>query len=102
MTSLDADALSAQTRWALLTLLSTLPRVQELMKEDSLRWSEELAGDGLEATLADVVITAADGLSAAPVWSGITSTERVTALRERLLELTHTSEATVLHPEDGR
>ncbi|XPP27217.1 MAG: TetR/AcrR family transcriptional regulator [Leucobacter sp.] len=84
----ETNSSAATKKSAFQALLGTLPSVQQIWREDTERWNREIAEDGLDPVLSDVVITAADGVSVAHVWSGITAPERIAAVRDRLIAMT--------------
>lgn len=73
---------------ALTAQLLTSPQAAELIRNDSKRWAEELAADGLPPDVLTLVVAAADGASLAPMWGGLAGTQHYDDLRDRLITLT--------------
>ncbi|MBL0887032.1 TetR/AcrR family transcriptional regulator [Myceligenerans indicum] len=82
------DAAAAREELALIAHLSTVEAVGELARQDARRWREDLRADGLPDGLRTLVIAAADGASAQPIWGDEPSADELEALRERLLAMT--------------
>lgn len=70
--------------------LVTNPQVAELMRAEAERWNSELRADGLPEDVLAVVIAAADGVSSAPIWAGVTPSKA--RLEQQLLALTRSPE----------
>ncbi|MDR2255994.1 MAG: TetR/AcrR family transcriptional regulator [Arthrobacter sp.] len=73
---------------ALMAQLSTVPAVQEACREDAAWWDAAVAADGIDPTTAALVVAAADGLAAAPLWGAAYTQEQLERLGERLEEMT--------------
>jgi AcrR family transcriptional regulator len=88
--SIDGALDAAATRDALVVIahLSTVDAVTELARSDAQRWQEDLRADGLPEDVLSLVLAAADGVSAQPVWGMEPAPEELTRLREHLLALT--------------
>lgn len=88
--SIDGALDVTATRDALLLIahLSTVEAVTELARADALRWQEDLRADGLPEDVLLLVVAAADGASAQPVWGMEPAPEELERLREQLLALT--------------
>ncbi|MDR7276499.1 TetR/AcrR family transcriptional regulator [Catenuloplanes atrovinosus] len=86
------DEVSARESIGLITQLMTVPAVAALARAEVERIDAELAADGLPEDLLALVVAAADGLSAAPLWGGSAGTPAQRRLIERLVHLTR-------HPE---
>jgi AcrR family transcriptional regulator len=82
----DADEAAARDSMALIAQLMTLPEVARLAREDGERWDAELQADGLPEHVLELVIAAADGGFAAPLWGGSPAGTR--RLRDQLVRLT--------------
>lgn len=82
------DAAAAREELALIAHLSTVEAVGDLARQDSRRWREDLREDGLPDDLCALVVAAADGASAQPIWGDESSAAELEALRDRLLEMT--------------
>ncbi|MGI5500843.1 TetR/AcrR family transcriptional regulator [Lentzea sp. CA-135723] len=52
----------------LLSHLATIPEITDLAREDTLRWHDDLAADGLPPHVTALITAAADGISAIPTW----------------------------------
>lgn len=89
-TSIDDALDAAATRDALVVIahLSTVEAVTELARADALRWQEDLRADGLPEDVLLLVLAAADGVSAQPVWGMEPAPEELERLGEQLLALT--------------
>lgn len=89
-TSIDGALDAAATRDALVVIahLSTVDAVTDLARADALRWQEDLRADGLPDDILLLVLAAADGASAQPVWGMEPAPEELERLREQLLALT--------------
>lgn len=81
----DDDA-AAREGMALVAQLMTLPEVARLAREDAGRWDAELAADGLPEHVLELVVAAADGGFAAPLWGG--SPAATSRLEDQLVGLT--------------
>jgi AcrR family transcriptional regulator len=88
--SIDGALDATATRDALVVIahLSTVEAVTELARADALRWQEDLRADGLPEDVLLLVLAAADGASAQPVWGMEPAPEELERLREQLLALT--------------
>jgi AcrR family transcriptional regulator len=88
--SIDGALDPTATRDALMLIahLSTVEAVTELARADALRWQEDLRADGLPDDVLLLVLAAADGASAQPVWGMEPAPEELERLREQLLALT--------------
>lgn len=75
----------------LITMLSTVPSVQELALADSTRWEQDLSNDGLPPRVYEVAIAAADGASCAAAWGSFTDDGSLDRLRGYLIDLTLTA-----------
>jgi AcrR family transcriptional regulator len=64
------DAAAARESMALVAQLMTLPEIARLAREDGERWDAELRADGLPEHVLELVVAAADGGFAAPLWGG--------------------------------
>ncbi|WP_456694707.1 TetR/AcrR family transcriptional regulator [Aeromicrobium sp. P5_D10] len=62
--------------------------VNELNRLDSMKWDEDLRADGLPDDVLTLVIAAADGVSSAPLWGGLTDTQHYNRLRDQLIAMT--------------
>ncbi|GAB3173566.1 TetR family transcriptional regulator [Myceligenerans halotolerans] len=83
------DAAAAREELALIAHLSTIESVGELAQQDSRRWRQDLREDGLPEELCALVVAAADGASAQPIWGDDSTADELEALRDRLLEMTY-------------
>lgn len=81
----------ALERVALISQLMTLPSVAELAAEDTRRWEDDLAADGLPEGLRTLIAAAADGAGLNSFLGLPYDAERMTALRDRLLAMTRES-----------
>lgn len=88
--SIDGALDATATRDALVVIahLSTVDAVTDLARADALRWQEDLRTDGLPEDVLLLVLAAADGASAQPVWGMEPAPEELERLRERLLAMT--------------
>lgn len=68
--------------------LMTSPDVRALARDDQDRWEADLADDGLPAHVLELVLAAADGVSAALLWGGDLDPVRMERLRRQLVGLT--------------
>jgi len=82
-----ADEAAAREMIAVAAQLMHEPRVQRLADADGLRWRDELFGDGLDPAVVRLVLTATDGISAAPLWGAVLAGDDVRALEAQLLAL---------------
>ncbi|PZR52308.1 TetR/AcrR family transcriptional regulator [Xylanimonas oleitrophica] len=82
------DSATARESLALLAHLAAVPAVAQVGREDSQRWDAELRADGLPDDVRTLVVAAADGVSAQPLWGADASAAELTALRDRLLAMT--------------
>lgn len=85
----SVDAVSSIERHGLMARLITVDAVREICGRDAQWWNTALGADGLDPTRLDVVVAAADGAAVAPLWGEEYSPQRLDALRERLLAMTH-------------
>ncbi|WP_428964977.1 TetR/AcrR family transcriptional regulator [Micromonospora fluostatini] len=69
--------------------LLTSPEVETLSRDDARRWQDELRADGLPDDVLTLVVAAADGASAAPLWGGGAYPGDLGLLRDQLVALTH-------------
>ncbi|WP_229076785.1 TetR/AcrR family transcriptional regulator [Actinoplanes sp. DH11] len=83
------DPAAARRSLALLSQLSTIPAVAELVDADTERFNAELAADGLPTDVMLLVTSAADGVSSAPMWGASTTGPEYRRLEDRLIRLTH-------------
>ncbi|MEU4365105.1 TetR/AcrR family transcriptional regulator [Promicromonospora sp. NPDC023987] len=88
--SIDGALDAAATRDALVVIahLSTVDAVTDLARADALRWQQDLRADGLPEDVLLLVLAAADGASAQPVWGMEPAPEELERLRKQLLALT--------------
>lgn len=88
--SIDGALDAAATRDAVVLIahLSTVDEVADLARADAERWQEDLRADGLPEEVLSLVLAAADGVSAQPVWGMEPAPDELERLRERLLALT--------------
>ena len=88
--SIDGALDAAATRDAVVLIahLSTVDEVADLARADAERWQEDLRADGLPEAVLSLVLAAADGVSAQPVWGMEPAPDELERLRERLLALT--------------
>lgn len=63
------------------------PRIQQIAADDGARWHDELFADGLDPAVVRLVLTATDGVSAAPLWGTVLTRDDVDTLEAQLLEL---------------
>ena len=68
--------------------LMTSPDVRALARDDQDRWERELADDGLPEHVVELVLAAADGVSAAILWGGDVDPGRMERLRRQLVGIT--------------
>lgn len=85
---LDTPHSVAQDRCTLTILLSTLPAVRQIWREDSAWWDEALQSDGLPTTVIDLIVAASDGAASAFFWGEPLPAQRSAGLRDRLIGLT--------------
>ncbi|GAB7039623.1 MULTISPECIES: TetR/AcrR family transcriptional regulator [Catenuloplanes] len=86
------DEVAVRDSLALIAQLMIVPAVAELAVADARRIEADLAADGLPEDVVALVVAAADGLSATPMWGGTAHTAAHRRLIERLVHLTR-------HPE---
>ncbi|GHH42614.1 TetR/AcrR family transcriptional regulator [Lentzea cavernae] len=72
----------------LLSHLATVPEITELAREDTLRWHDDLAADGLPPHVTALITAAADGISAMPAWHHHPDRKPLTDLEALLIGLT--------------
>lgn len=89
----DVDAAQTIERHALMARLVTVEALQEIYRADSSWWGAALAADGLDPTLTDVIVSAADGVASAPLWGELYDEARLAAVRDRLLAMTREAPA---------
>ncbi|RII42493.1 TetR family transcriptional regulator [Galactobacter valiniphilus] len=82
----NADAMLE--KHALMAQLSTVPVVREACREDAAWWDAAIAADGTDPVTAALVVAAADGLAAAPLWGAEYAPELLAQIGERLVDMT--------------
>mgnify|MGYP005983224477 CR=1 FL=1 len=82
----NADAMLE--KHALMAQLSTVPVVREACRADAAWWDAAIADDGVDPVTAALVVAAADGLAAAPLWGASYPPELLAQIGERLVEMT--------------
>lgn len=82
-----ADEAATREMIAVAAQLIHEPRIQQIAAEDGQRWHDELFGDGLDPAIVSLVVSATDGVSAAPLWGTVLTPEDMAALEAHLLEL---------------
>ncbi|HEX6344715.1 TetR/AcrR family transcriptional regulator [Umezawaea sp.] len=82
------DEVALRESAALVVQLGALPEVADLVRADTRRWSAELGADGLPAHVLALVVAAADGASAAPLWGGAVPHDEARALERQLIRFT--------------
>lgn len=82
------DAAATRDALVLVAHLSTVAAVADLARADALRWQADLRADGLPEDVLSLVLAAADGVSAQPVWGMEPEPQELERLRDRLLALT--------------
>lgn len=82
------DAAATRDSLVVIAHLSSLDEVTELARTDALRWQEDLRADGLPQDVVLLVLAAADGVSAQPVWGVEPGPEELERLRDQLISLT--------------
>lgn len=87
-TSIDPAIALQHQDLVLITMLSTVPVVQDLALADSAQWDHDLAQDGLPPHVYEVAIAAADGASCAAAWGSLTDDGALDRLRGYLIDLT--------------
>ena len=84
------DAVATRDALVVIAHLSTVDAVTDLARADALRWREDLRADGLPEDVALLVLAAADGVSAQPVWGTEPRPDELERLRAQLIALTAT------------
>jgi AcrR family transcriptional regulator len=82
------DAVATRDALVLIAHLSTVDEVGDLARADAQRWQDDLRADGLPEDVLSLVLAAADGASAQPIWGMEPAPDELARLRERLLALT--------------
>ncbi|MCS7479496.1 TetR/AcrR family transcriptional regulator [Umezawaea endophytica] len=82
------DEVALRESAALVVQLGTLPEVAALVRADALRWTTDLRADGLPNHVLALVVAAADGASAAPLWGGAVPHAEARLLERQLLRFT--------------
>jgi AcrR family transcriptional regulator len=82
------DAAATRDALVLLAHLSSVEAITDLARADAVRWQEDLRADGLPEDVLALVLAAADGVSAQPVWGMEPSSDELDRLRDRLIALT--------------
>ncbi|WP_258229050.1 TetR/AcrR family transcriptional regulator [Arthrobacter sp. HMWF013] len=83
------DQTSAHDRTVVIAQLMSIPTIEAAARHDAARWATDLGEDGLPSELLQVVTSAADGASAAPMWGAIRDEESRGRLRDLLISLTY-------------
>lgn len=83
------DEAAVRRSIALISQLSTVPAVADLVAADTDQLNAELAADGLPLDVLTLVTAAADGVSSAPMWGGSARAPEYRELERRLIQLTH-------------
>jgi AcrR family transcriptional regulator len=83
----SADGSAASEYFVLAVALSSVPGVNEVMREDTVRWQEAFAADGLHPDRVLLITRAADGASLAAVYEGGVDHDQLRRTRELLLSL---------------
>ncbi|MEU4427403.1 TetR/AcrR family transcriptional regulator [Actinoplanes sp. NPDC024001] len=83
-----ADEVAVRKAMALITQLTTVPAVAELVDADTRQLNAELHADGLPPDVLTLVIAAADGVSSAPLWGETVDRPAIRQLERRLIQLT--------------
>ncbi|MFI9489570.1 TetR/AcrR family transcriptional regulator [Promicromonospora sp. NPDC052451] len=83
------DAAATRDALVLLAHLSSVEAITDLARADALRWQEDLRADGLPQDVLALVLAAADGVSAQPVWGMEPAPRELERLRDRLVALTY-------------
>lgn len=68
--------------------LMNSPEVNALNRADAEKWDVDLRADGLPDDVLTLVVAAADGVSSAPLWGGMTNTVHYARLRDQLIAWT--------------
>lgn len=84
----EAELRTAHETYSLITQLITSPTVAEVAREDASRWRRDLADDGLPPAVTSLVVAAADGANAAPLWGGGIDAAENERLADQLIALT--------------
>ncbi|MCP2168856.1 TetR/AcrR family transcriptional regulator [Goodfellowiella coeruleoviolacea] len=82
------DETAVRESVALVTQLHNWPEIVDLARADARRWTEDLRADGLPDHVLSLVIAAADGASATPLWGGAIPEGAAHLLERQLLRLT--------------
>lgn len=85
---------TSNKRWVILAMLCVIPSAREIWTADSDRWEEALIEDGVDRATRDLVLNAANGVSASHIWSNAYTPDRVKELHDHLIELTRHSSRT--------
>lgn len=85
------DQTSARDRTAVIAQLMSIPAIEAVARDDAARWTKDLGQDGLPWGLVQILTSAADGASAAPMWGVLREEESRHRLRDLLLDLTYRS-----------
>ncbi|MER7081799.1 transcriptional regulator, TetR family [Saccharopolyspora kobensis] len=56
-------------RFSLIAQLLTVPEILEMSRADERRWQRDMEADGIPLTAQRVILAAADGIAARPVWT---------------------------------
>ncbi|MEU9508619.1 TetR/AcrR family transcriptional regulator [Micromonospora sp. NPDC048170] len=83
----EIEESDAHERVALVAQLHASTAVAELAAADYQRWERDLAADGLPPDVLAVVIAAADGVMASPLWGATPDRTRLDLLRVSLLAM---------------
>ena len=82
-----ADGVAFREEAAVMAALNTFPEVVAGAQEDTQRWREAFAADGLDPQRAAVLTRAADGVALATLFEGRLDPEEVARMQDTLLAL---------------
>ncbi|MCI2240435.1 TetR/AcrR family transcriptional regulator [Kineococcus sp. TRM81007] len=70
--------------------LAVVPGVSELLREDTRRWGQEFADDGLHPQRVTLILRASDGAGIAGLYEGVNDAAELESTRQLLLALSRT------------